>query len=366
MSNSFNSAQRRGEIEIINWFREHHSDKESYLYIVGMGFDSRMCDGIKTFLETNLPFDLWKISIDEGATSPSHKYKELSNRNNTYLNQLIENRNINVTEKRIVFWQNDGLDNRYVGEINAAKLIKQYEKELNNYTSIILDISALPQSVYLCMLNMIMNCCKQTKIYIMVNENYRIDLNTKPIENEEFAHEMHGFTSPTEDMDSIIIWYPVLGEVNPELLKKHHEYLRSNTKRIDEICPIVPFPSVDAKRADDIVKGYRKELFSDWNVDKNNIIFASEKNPIRVCDVICDTSHQYIKVLKPLGNCKFVISAITSKLMSIGTLLAIYKLRLEGANVSVLSVNNKGYRVDKNNSDTETVNELTCVKINLN
>lgn len=366
MSNAFNSAQYHGEEEIKKWFMEQNGDKESYLYILGMGFDSRMCDGIKTFLETNISFDLWKVSIDEGETSPSHDYKELSNRNNKYLDQLIEKNGINSTEKNIIFWQNDGLDNRYVGEINAAKIIKQSEEELNNYTSILLDISALPQSVYLCMLNMLMNCCKQSKIYVMVNENYQIDLNTKPIENEEFAHEMHGFTSPTEDMDSIIIWYPVLGEVNPELLKKHHEYLRSNTKRIDEICPVIPFPSVDAKRADGIVKGYRKELFSDWNVDKNNIIFASEKNPIRVCDVICDTSHQYIKVLKPLGNCKFVVSAITSKLMSIGTLLAIYKLRLEGANVSVLSVNNKGYRVDKNSGGTETINELTCVRINMN
>ena len=365
MISSINAMQRRGEKSILDWFKEQHKTDDTYLFILGVGFDSRMCDGIYAFQKMKVSFDLWKIIINEGESSPSHNYSNNRLKNTAVLENLINKNNISVQEKYIDFWQGNGIDNRYVGEINAAKIIKQSENELKQYTNIILDISALPQSVYLCMLNMLINCCKKSNIYVMVNENYQIDLKTKPIETEEFAHEMHGFTSPTEDMDSIIIWYPVLGEVNPDLLKKHHDYLINNTKRIDETCPIVPFPSVDAKRADSIVKGYRKELFSDWGVEKNNIIYASETNPIRVCDVIVGTSEQYRKVLNLLGNCKFVVSAITSKLMSVGVLLAVNKLKSSDINVSMLSVNNKGYVIDEDDNST-TNSELSCVKIPLN
>lgn len=360
-----NSMQRKGEKAILEWFKEQHKSDDTYLYILGVGFDSRMCDGVCAFQKMNVSFDLWKIIINEGESSPSHNYSSIKQKNVAVLDDLIKRNGISVQEQYIDFWQGNGIDNRYVGEINAAKIIKQSENELKQYTNIILDISALPQSVYLCMLNMLINCCKKSKIYVMVNENYQIDLKTRPIETEEFAHEMHGFTSPTEDMDSIIIWYPVLGEVNPALLKKHHDYLISNTKRIDETCPIIPFPSVDAKRADSIVKGYRKVLFSDWGVEKNNIIYASETNPIRVCDVIVDTSEQYCKVLDLLGNCKFVVSAITSKLMSVGVLLAVNKLRSFDINVSMLSVNNKGYIIEEDDKPL-TKSELSCVKMPLN
>lgn len=349
--------------EIKSWFILNHSSDKSYLYMLGMGFDKRMCDGVSSFIKTELPFTLWKVFFDEGATSPSHAYRSESDQNKKMLESITNGKVINVEEKRIDFWQNEGRSARYIAEISAGKLIKNSKSELSTFTDIIFDISALPQTLYLCMLNMLLKSCKDDQhIYIVVNENHTIDMETEPVEIDEFAHEMQGFSVPTEDLESVVIWYPVLGETNPFVLKKHYDYLISSSKHVDEICPVVPFPAVDARRADNILKGYRKELFSDWKIDKKNIIYAPEASPLRVCEILYNTSIHYRKVLEPLGESRFVFSALTSKLMSIGVLLAICDLNAEGVNVSLLNVSNKGYSI-RHKEDNNVESNLTCLML---
>lgn len=355
----WNKRQLLCQNEISKQFLASHSAKKRYLYILGMGFDQRMCIGVKHFVEIGLPFVLWKVNYNEGEGSPSRTYQDKSFRNREVLDEITKG--IETREKYIPFWQGDGRDSRNVAEINASKVIKASKDELNEFSDIIFDISALPQALYLCMLNMLLTCCNvQQTVYIVVNENYMIDKETEPVEMDEFAHEMQGFAAPTDDIDSVRIWYPILGEINTLLLKRHYDYLVNNSRHVDEICPVVPFPAMDVRRADTILKGYRKELFSDWRIDKKNIIYASETSPIRVCESLYDTSIRYKKVLKQLGECRFVFSSITSKLMSVGVFLAAYDLKSEGISATLLNVSNKGYRVNKL-VDTEEEKNLTCL-----
>lgn len=366
MNNRWGQRKIINNDKIIEWFKTNHSDSKSYLYILGMGFDKRMCDGISLFVEAGVPFTLWKVFFDEGETSPSHVYASESEQNEEKLYSIISGHDIKVKKKQIDFWQSDGRSARYVAEISAGKIIKNSKVEISAFTDIIFDISALPQTIYLCMLNMLMNICGENQnIYIVVNENYTIDMKTEPVEIDEFAHEMHGFSVPTGDLESVLIWYPVLGETNPLLLKKHYDYLISSSKQVDEICPVVPFPAVDVRRADNILKGYRKELFSDWKIDKKNIIYAPETSPLRVCEILYNTSKHYKKVLEPLGESRFVFSALTSKLMSIGVFFSICDLRDDGIDVSLLNVSNKGYYI-RQNANSSVDSRLTCLMLSNN
>lgn len=326
-----------------------------------MGFDDRMCDGIERFKETGIQFDVWKIYYDEGRTSPSKKYHLDTDENEDKLGKIILGHSTET--KHIKFWQECDGNSRFVGEINACKVIKSAEKNLQMYTDVIIDISALPQAIYLCIINSLFKSrIEGQNIYIITNENYTTDMRITPTQAEESAHEIQGFSSPSDDIDSVVIWYPILGETNLLFLDKYLNYLKSNSKDIDEICPVVPFPSVNIRRADDILLSYSKRIFDDWTINKRNIIYASETNPLLVCKNLYDTSEHYASALAPLGNCKFVFSAITSKLMTIGMFLAAYDLKANGYNVSILGISNKGYTIEDSDFH-KTENKLICLAV---
>lgn len=351
-----------------DWFKDNYVAENSYLYILGVGFDSRMCEGIDCFEKTGIPFDVWEIIYNEGDASPSREYEEQVIANKTRLDEILRSAHVkNSHLKHIDLWQEDKSgafvenNTRFVGEINASKMIKGSKEELQLYSDIIVDISALPQTIYISLLNTLFKCSNSgQRIDIVVNENYTTDMRIEPVQAEETAHEVQGYSSPSEKLDNVVIWYPILGEVNSTFLDKYYYYLKTNSRDIDEICPVVPFPSVNIRRADSILSQYSKMLFSDWRVDKKNIIYASETNPVLVCESLFEATMSYKSALAPLGECKFVFSAITSKLMTIGMLLAAYDLKSKGNNVSILGISNKGYQI-KGLKTSDTENQLICI-----
>ena len=327
-----------------------------------------MCEGITRIRKVVEQFDVWLISYNEGDASPSKQYFDQKIQNDRQLYQAVNG--LNVQNKDLVFWKQNSstIDeenhSRFVGEVNACKIIKAAEDELKVYTDIIVDISALPQTIYLCIINTLFKCCPspEQKIYIVTTENYSTDMHIKPVQADETAHEIQGFSSPSDDLNRVVIWFPILGENNMPYLDKYYNFLKSHSKEVDEICPVVPFPSENVRRADDVLYQYSKRLFDDWSVDKKNIMYASETNPLLLCKNLYEASINYKEALAPLGETKFVFSAITSKLMTVGMLLAAFDLKSAGYSVSVLGVNNKGYHIDEKAPVTPQDN-LVCLAV---
>lgn len=313
------------------------------LFIMGVGFDKRMCDCLNIVREKCSNLTVWKIGYNESDDSPSKEYVKQIEENLRNLSKLTEK--INVFDKTISMWHDD----RYVAEINTVKLIQQNKNEIDCFSEIIIDVSAIPQAIYICMINKIIETyLGQKEIFIMVSENYQTDMNTVPVELDEFAHDVLGFISGALSNNTRTIWFPVLGEVDDVQLQKYYDFLKLDGKNIDEICPVVPFPSVDVRRSDKILIAYRKKLFSQWEIEKKNIVYASETNPFLLYGKICEVADHYSLVLEPIGKCKFVFSSITSKLMSIGTILAACDLKRYNT-VGFLNINNKGYKIEPEN-----------------
>lgn len=347
--------------EIDNYFTKTKIDKEKCLFIMGCGFDDRMCDGLEKLVRCNKDFDIWSISYNEGEDSPSKNYAEKSKANMEKFGMLTQHKN--VVQKNIDMWVKDENGERYVAEINTNIMVKNNISEFEKYSDIIIDISAMPQAIYICLVSrVILSFIDSKKIFVMINENYRTDMTTIAIESDEFAHDIHGFIGTSVMSDDVhIVWFPVLGETNKILLQKYYDYLTSEGKNIDEICPVVPYPSVDAKRADKIIKEYRKQLFSQWEIDKKNIVYASENNPFQIYRKLYNSAEHYSNVLKPIGKCKFVFSTITSKIMTVGTLLAAIELKEKGFNIGFLNIKNKGYTINVSSEEVNVNNRMYCL-----
>ena len=351
------------ENEIKEFFSAKEFSSRKTLFVVGVGFDSRMCAGIKLINETGIVFDVWKISYDEGFHSPSRDYIERVKTNESALDSIIDGKK--VIRDSIVFWKKDedpfDSNQRFVGEIEICKLIKKREENIKEYTDVIIDISAFPQTIFLCLLNSILKLEINASVYIIVDENYKTDLSIRPVQSDESAHELYGFTSPSDDLKSVVVWYPILGEGNMEYLAKYSDYLNSGSGRIDEICPVVPFPAKNIRRADDVLQFYSKKVFDEWRIDKKNIMYSSEYNPFSLCNDLVNASKGYKDALSVIGECKFVFSAITSKVMTVGVLFAANRLKQEGSTVSLLGISNKGYTIDGNMVEDDDNNRLLCI-----
>jgi hypothetical protein len=92
--------------------------------------------------------------------------------------------------------------------------------------------------------------------------------------------------------------------------------------------------------------------FDQWGVEPRNIIYASEQNPFETYRQIYQAVCDYNKVLSPLGGCKTVVSAMSSKLLSIGALLAAYELGVK-MSVGIANIEAQGYNMDDNVTNEE-------------
>ena len=115
------------------------------------------------------------------------------------------------------------------------------------------------------------------------------------------------------------VWFPVLGENQIDRLRLIREELRP-----DEICPIIPFPSRDPRRGDEIVASYHQILFDDFQVEPRNILHACEFNPFEAYKQVFGAIARYRFALRQLDGCKAYVSPLSSKLLSVGALLACY------------------------------------------
>lgn len=329
-----------------------NKDSERILFILGAGFDERMCEGIKSIGQTAKNMDVWLIRFEEAPNSDSLKYSKKVTANLNLLKELVCSEKIQ--EKEIKMWQSSGESERPVSDPNSAKFINNNIEELKMYDSIIVDVSALPQNIYFILLDKLLsNFWKQKKIYIIACENYMVDKKTNPVGIDEHAHYFMGYGAASNvNHRKPVIWLPVLGECDKSRLERCYDFIMQDTE-YQEICPLVPFPSINERRADEILIKFQKQLFDTWEIEKKNIIYASETNPFQVYRRICETVEHYGNVLQPLNDdsqeetqsCRFVFTALTSKLMAVGTFLAAFNLKRENYIINIAGLYNRGYNI---------------------
>lgn len=354
--------------ECIDYF-QNNTNVGKTLMILGRGFDERMCAGIALIHGVIKELDIWQIRFREAKNSNSERYKEKVEQNQGKLKEVAGK--CKIEEKEIDMWSDEGGSEHSVAEIRTMKFVRNHQTEIAAYDSVILDVSAMPQSIYFLLLDELLTAFYPEKqIFVLATENYNVDKITNPVGLEEEAHYFmkYGASKTVQDKaEKPVIWMPVLGECSEERLSKCYKCIMQ-TATYKEICPILPFPSLNERRADEIIMKYRKLLFGSWEVEKKNIIYASETNPFQVYRRICETVDHYSKVLMALNNTQretesssFAFSAMTSKLMSVGTFLAAYNLRREKYDVMIVGLNNRGYKLEKLESKNQAENVVYCL-----
>jgi hypothetical protein len=333
------------------WKQFLAEQKRDLLFVLGHGFDARMCEGVGRVLSLGGEGtrDVALIVFDEGADSPSQTYIDQRKTNGERLEKLIQGRG-KIERRNIKMFSGD---NRRIGARSIAQEFSS-SVEFHAYTDVVVDISALPRSLYMPLLAKLLALFdieskhgKRCNLHVIVSHSSATDSAIIEEGLEESASYLHGFAAAKLESDSTSsqpkIWIPVLGKRQQAQLERINQFVTP-----DEICPLLPSPAQDPREGDSIMIEYRELLFDQLRVEPRNIIYAAEFNPFEVYRQLMQSILHYDRALQSLGGCKVALSAMSSKLASIGVLLAAYELgrRNPRVTVGVAHVESQGYRVE--------------------
>lgn len=332
------------------WAEYLGSKSRNVLYVLGRGFDPRACSGLNAVLNAGGAGvrDCLLIDLDEGPDSPSKKFEEYVTKNATTIINLLNKRG-NILNKTVNMWANDHSHRRRVSSRSSAAIFQSLS-DFDKYTDVIIDISALPRAVYFSLIGKVLflfDIAKTTlrkkipNLHVIVTEHANLDRCIQEKGVDDTAAFVHGFGSNLEMEATALIpkvWIPILGEQQRGQLDRIYTLVTPN-----EICPVLPSPSQNPRRADEILIEYRELFFDQWRIEPRNIIYAAEQNPFEAYRQIHKAIRHYNRALQPSGGCKAIISAVSSKLLSIGALLATYELKGAGLNIGIANVESQGY-----------------------
>lgn len=319
------------------------------LFILGLGFDPRMCLGLRMILDAdvNCVKECLLIRYNEGPNSPSLEYQSRVDANIKEIQSLLTDKGV-IREVDVPMMSDDG---RRIGSRRASGAIA--DDVTGRFDDIVVDISSMPRGIYFPIITKLLYLLDaqagngtsgaSVNLHVLVAEQVSIDEKIQEEGIDDHAAYMHGFSSDlvqesTENAPRI--WIPVFGEGKNEQLIRLYDHVRP-----DEICPVFLSPSLNPRRADDLVREYRELLFDRLRVEPPNIIYASEWNPFEVYRQVCRTIERYNSALDALGKCKVVVSALSSKLLSVGALLAAYEAKRKGFMIGISHVETHGYRI---------------------
>lgn len=324
--------------------KEYFSTAEKTLLILGKGFDPRQCRILEKLKPIISELTVYLLNYNEQATVRDDMQNESrSQKNYEYFKELCED--LEHFELEIPMYRGDvGKKNLVISESVRSEINLD---KLKCYKNIAIDISAMPRGVGFSIIKRIVDLkLEYQKVYIFVCENSQYDDKIKPViasDSTEFLPGFNTFSMDMEQDNNETIWFPILG-FQEEAFRIIENYLKPI-----EICPVVPFPSSDIRRGENILRLCGNLLFQEYLVERRNIIYVPENNPLLVYQKLYDTVMYYeqaFQVNKSMTQ-RYAFSSQSSKLIDIGMLLAMMDLGKKNIKIGVVVLENNGYTVDE-------------------
>jgi hypothetical protein len=300
------------------------------LFVVGSGFDPRATAVLERLAgTTDRRVDAVLIELPEDATDLDVRPRAVANR--TRIQELIDACGGRLHHQALPEFHDPGALGRLVSRgFQRSGLI-------DSYREIIVEISAMPRSVFFPLVRGILERAHAPAddtlhwhgdLHVAVCENPEADESILEERTTAMA-PIGGFARARGDAPATTIWVPVLGEGAVARARRLYEELNP-----DEVCPVLPWPARDPRRGDRIVLEYRQLLFDDIRLEPRNVIHGAERNPFDLYRTLGRLHERYRQSLSPLGPVAMVLSSHSSKLLSVGVLLTAYEHDLEVQHVS--------------------------------
>jgi hypothetical protein len=283
------------------------------LFVFGVGFDPRCIPALKVIAEI---FG-HGAQLDTFCTRFTNLLDRQLSDNSRYTAECLQNIHAilrTLSGKRFRHYEVEvNMFSDRGSLIGDQILLKEFEDclrgRLEEYTDVIVDISAFPRTLVFALLRLLWRIRPAKNLFAVLTETP--DVQVKIDEDDHGRPTMLG--GAKLNRDSRILWIPVLGAAVRRFKK-----IKGFLKPMD-IVPIIPFPARNPRVGDDILLA-GQNLFRDWDIPFRNVMYASADNPFDVFRKIQDIVYKYRKVFGPQFS--IVVSALSGRSLSLGVLLA--------------------------------------------
>ncbi|MEK9940391.1 MAG: hypothetical protein VW548_05435, partial [Methylotenera sp.] len=261
---------RRGNEVPELWDSLFRKRKPKLLYIAGQGFDVRVIKVMEKFLSTlkdvGSEIEVAKLlMVEVNGYELSGELIKQTKANGEKLEDMfcsigsISKLSIGVPE---------GLDDDVTESQMLTAGVRNVISQIDQYTDIILDVSSLPRVIYLSLLvgilgKLIPDKNKPDALYaqginfqVLVGEDPNLDGLIKSEDPSNEFINIYGFSCAL-NLESTrhwtIVWFPILGENRSSQLEK---IISEKIQGDAEICPVLPHPSKNPRRADSLLLEY--------------------------------------------------------------------------------------------------------------
>ncbi|MCK4764175.1 MAG: hypothetical protein KAW12_18390 [Candidatus Aminicenantes bacterium] len=313
--------------DFASFWQQRLTKKRNVLAVCGVGWDPRMTVLLKTLKEFGGTGSRQLCLIDYKPSS-SHvgSQQKLIDMNLKKLDIIVkgwmEKQKIEIITRRE--------DNSYAGDERIARKFRNFD--ISPYKDIVVDISALPKSLYFSLLLVLVEKCirasNPVNLHVIVCQD--VDLDGRITESIDDVRLLRGFEGRFKLFQSQQnmpkIWAPVLTGNSLSVITKLFEYLQPK-----DIYPVLPFPALNPRTDDDLLLEYHSILADTWQLNPMNIIYAAEDDPLDIYRSLVNLYRQQKETLEPLGGILIAFSCLAGKISSLGAFMAAFEIGKDAA-----------------------------------
>jgi hypothetical protein len=298
--------------------------------VAAAGFDPRS-PIIPNLLATALGKNLNALFVREerGETS-DELLRESADRNEAELRKSIAN--FQVVPITIF----DSADNAPVGGNRLAAVLRAFVLPTGT-TDLVLDMSALSMGIAFPAARILLEIAERSNdvnLHLMIASNPELDASIvgEPGEKVQSVRGFAGNAGRELDIPKARIWLPQLAHNRRGALER----IKASLTDVYKVCPILPFPARDPRRADLLIEEFGEEIREDWAVDSRDFMYVSERNPLDSFRSIEMLKKRYDKTMAQIYDPQLILSPVGSKVMAAGAMMAAIKYDLTVQYVEVL------------------------------
>jgi hypothetical protein len=283
------------------------------LLVAAAGFDPRS-RRISKMLADTLGDRLSAFYIREERPGATDELIEKADTNEAALRKIVPASKV----LKIAVFADDG------APVGGARLVAELQSNPipDDVTDVILDLSALSIGIGFPAAKLLLEDCETAgdrACHLMIVSNPELDDQISSVPSNRVS-PVKGF-APDVSLSSLQVaqvWIPQLARGRSSTLAQ----IGAASGTWYKICPVLPFPARNPRRADDLLTEYQTELVDEWEIDPRDIVYASEKNPLDCYRTLSTLKRRFDRTMEGTYEPRMVLSPVGSKVLAAGALMA--------------------------------------------